>query len=142
MMSEPSCQSAPRAEPARHRFPRALRVTRHDDFDRTVRRGLRLADGRLTLWARPNHLSRVRLGLIVGRKHGNAVHRNRIKRLLREAFRLSQHALPTGMDLICTPRVGSELDLPGCQRSLTQLAARLAGRWRKRGGAVSPRTDA
>ena len=89
---------------------------------------MRASDGRLTVWARSNGLPHARLGLIVGRKHGNAVRRNRIKRLLREAFRLSQHLLPAGLDLICTPRRGADVTLVGCVESLTDLAGRLARR--------------
>jgi ribonuclease P protein component len=82
----------------------------------------------MTLWALPNSLTHPRLGLVVGRKHGNSPQRNRIKRLFREAFRLSQHELPAGFDLVCTPRIGVTLDLAGCTESLLRLATRLARR--------------
>ena len=80
------------------------------------------------MWVATNGLPHPRLGLIVGRRHGGAVQRNRLKRVLREAFRLSQHDLPAGYDLVCTPRVGVRLELVDCIRSLTRLAARLAPR--------------
>jgi len=89
-----------------HTFSPHLRMRSRSDFDRALREGLRLGDHRMTLWAVPNDLGTVRFGLIVGRKHGNAVRRNRIKRVLRSAFRLSQHDLPTGLDLVCSPRTG------------------------------------
>ena len=44
-----------------------------------------------------------RLGLVVSRRHGNAVTRSRIKRLLREAFRLTKHELPGPHDLVLLP---------------------------------------
>lgn len=66
-----------------------------------------------------------RFGLSVSRKHGNAVKRNRIKRLLREAFRLSQHDLPAGLDLILIPRQNSGTLLEDYQRSLRAVAKRL-----------------
>lgn len=54
--------------------------------------------------------------------------RNRLKRLLREAFRLSQHELPTGLDLILIPRQNAGAGLDDFRRSLVQLARRLAKR--------------
>jgi ribonuclease P protein component len=46
----------------------------------------------------------VRLGVTVSRKVGPAVTRNRVKRLIREAFRLNQHQLPTSWDLVVVAR--------------------------------------
>lgn len=112
----------------RHRFPKTHRVLRKPDFERAMRAGRRGTDARLTMWVHPNELPHPRLGLIVGRRHGGAVQRNRLKRLLREAFRHSQYDLPVGYDLICTPRVGVRLELPACIQSLMRLAARLVAR--------------
>ena len=60
----------------------------------------------LVLFACPNGLSFARLGVSVGSKHGNAVRRNRIKRVLRAAFRLSRHLLPPGNDYVLVPKRG------------------------------------
>lgn len=109
-------------------FPPARRVLRKADFERALQAGQRATDALLTVWIHENGLPHARLGLIVGKRHGSAPQRNRLKRLLREAFRLEQRDLPAGSDLICTPRVAAELDLAGCRQSLRRLAQRLAGR--------------
>jgi ribonuclease P protein component len=54
----------------------------------------------------PNGLPIPRLGVSVGKKFGNAVVRNRIKRVFRAAFRQSQHLLPPGFDYVLIPRHG------------------------------------
>ena len=89
-----------------------------------MRRGLRLGDGLLTIWAWRQTLGVTRLGLVVGKKHGNAPERNRIKRVLREAFRLSQHDLPANLDLAIAPRAGVPLDTVAAAGSLLKLARR------------------
>ncbi len=110
------------------RFGRALRLTRRADFERAMKEGRRSVDATLTVWIFPNGLQHPRLGLVVGRKHGDAVRRNRLKRVLREAFRLSQHGLPPGYDLVCAPRAGAKLTLTACTASLVRLATQLARR--------------
>ena len=66
------------------------------------------------------------MGLVVSRKVGPAVARNRFKRLLREAFRLHLGELPEGLDLVVIPRRAAEPTLEGMTESPTQLAGRVA----------------
>ena len=110
---------------ADQRFRREYHVRRGADFQRAYRRRCRASDGQLLVFAHPNELPYPRLGLSVSRAKGNAVARNRWKRLLREAFRLSREQLPTGIDLIVIPR-GGKPELTALQKSLCRLAQRLA----------------
>lgn len=93
-----------------------------------------VADDLLILYGLPNELGLTRLGLSVSRKHGGAVCRNRWKRLLREAFRLSRPDLPVGLDLIVIPRGGAIPELPHLRASLAPLARRVARKWERRHG--------
>jgi len=118
-------QTPPRATPPRCRFPRRLRITRKRDFEHTMRGGVRVIDRYLMIWGRRNGLLDTRLGLVVGRRHGTAVRRNRLKRLIREAFRLSYAQVPRGLDLVCAPQAGAELTLSVVRASLLRLVQRL-----------------
>jgi ribonuclease P protein component len=86
------------------------------------------ADDRIVVYAARNECGHPRLGLSVSRKVGNAVRRNRWKRLLREAFRLNFSKLPTSYDLVIVPRVGFEPELNALTESLVKLAGRAARR--------------
>jgi len=98
------------------------------DFRRVYERRCSASDGRLLIFALPNDLGYLRLGLSVSRKVGNAVVRNRFRRLFREAFRLTRPELPTGLDLILIPRSGEPPTLVDLKKSLVDLVAKLKRR--------------
>lgn len=116
---------------ANHQFPRAMRLRHQADFDRVHRGNAYAADGILVVRASCNDMTVSRLGVSLSRKAGNAVVRNRWKRLIREAFRLQQPALPTGLDLVVRPRRGATPNYAAVARSIRQLSDRVARRLRK-----------
>ena len=90
------------------------------------------SDGTLTIYGLENGLDHPRLGISVSRKKvKTAAARNRIKRLIREAFRLSKPELPAGLDLIVVPRNPSA-GFDEVRRSLPDLARGLERRMRSR----------
>lgn len=105
-----------------HRFSAKHRLRTQADFDRVYSRRCSASDGLLLIFICANECEHARLGLSVSRKVGSAVARNRWKRLLREAFRLSRAELPSGIDLVAIPRTGVEPALEPLQRSLVRLA--------------------
>lgn len=81
-----------------------MRIRSEADFKRAYRRGNRARGAILLVVACDNDLGRTRLGLSIGRKvWKHAFRRNRLRRIFREAFRLSYPDLPRGVDLILIP---------------------------------------
>ena len=64
-----------------------------------------LANGYLVLYARPNRTATNRVGVTVGKKLGKAVVRNRVRRRLREIWRLNKKDMEQGWDIILVARV-------------------------------------
>jgi ribonuclease P protein component len=108
--------------PPRLTFPQSHRMKTPADFERCYARKKSAADAVLVVYACENGLPHPRLGCSVSKKIGGAVVRNRYKRLFREAFRLMQHELPTGTDLILIPRIGEEPSQNAVKESLVKLA--------------------
>lgn len=93
-----------------------------------MRQGVRLGDQHLLMYAAANGLAWTRLGLAVGKRHGNAIRRNRLKRICREAFRRIRLNLPAGLDLVLVPRAGEEPGAPELRASLLRLCGKAAVR--------------
>ncbi|MFH0962444.1 MAG: ribonuclease P protein component [Planctomycetota bacterium] len=74
------------------------------DFDRVFRQGRVWRGPRLSVHIAPSREARARLGIVVSRKVGGAVTRNRFKRLLREAFRREKPLLPLPCDVVVVVR--------------------------------------
>ena len=113
-------------------FPPALRMRSRLAFARVYDAGQAHRTGPLVFFARPNDTASSRLGLSVGRRVGNAVQRNRIKRLLREAMRLQQHDLPAGYDVVVNVRPHQPLPLAEYQQCLASALRVLDQRWKSR----------
>ena len=121
--------------PMAYSFPKSLHLRKPAEFAAVYDGRVREARGPLLVYARPNELGHPRVGLSTSRKVGNAVRRNRIRRLLREAFRLMRHDLPGGYDLVVVVRPHEPLMLADYQRLLSGAAVKLH---RRLGGAASP----
>ena len=109
-------------------FSKSARLLKPAEFERVMRRRTSESDGLVILYAARGESEATRLGLVVSRKCGNSVARNRWKRLLREAFRLCVHELPVGLDLVVLPRPEAAPHVERLQTSLKNLATRLESR--------------
>lgn len=108
------------------RFRPGHRLRRKVEFDRVFSVRASAADGVLIVYVAQNDLGFSRLGLVVSRRAGNAVRRNRWKRMIREAFRLSRDDLPSSCDLVVLPRAPTPPTFAELQQSLRRLADRAA----------------
>lgn len=113
----------------RNTFPRSARIRSRKEFDRVFSAGVRASDAYVTLFAALSDQPCARLGISVSRRLGNAVRRNRAKRLVREAFRTLRHDWPPCTDWVVIPRAGVEgLTLERVTQSLVSLSTRLIRR--------------
>lgn len=109
-----------------------MRLRSRGDFARVyAARAVKVA-GPLRVHAAPNHRACLRLGMSVSRKVGTAVRRNRIKRLLREAFRLTQQDWPTGYDVVVVVIPHDPVGLTQYQKLLLSAMGSLHRQWQNR----------
>ena len=83
---------------------KTLSIKRNNDFLRLYRRGKSAASGHVIVYVAPNRLGKVRLGLTTSKKIGNAVARNRARRVLRAAFREVLPQISGGYDIVLVAR--------------------------------------
>ena len=108
---------------AEYGFGKHLRLLTAADYKAVFGQALyKVSCPQLLILAIPNGQASPRLGLVIAKKHVRlATQRNRIKRLLRESFRLNQHLL-AGLDIVILARTGvDKLD----NKAVSELTARL-----------------
>ncbi len=121
-------------------FSASFRLTHRRQFDAVYKPGVRTSAGPLTVWAAPNSLDHPRLGMSIPRHVGNAVARNRIRRLIRESFRHLQDDWPAAgtpqaarsYDLVVGVRRHQPLQLVEYRRALATAIGRLHRVWSSR----------
>jgi ribonuclease P protein component len=103
-------------------FPKTLRLLRRPEFRRVYEEGRRGNARVCTIFYRSNGLPRTRVGITTPKALGKAVVRNRIRRRLREVFRLNQAAIAPGWDIVFNPRPAvAEIPFPDLVREILRL---------------------
>ncbi|KAA5543784.1 ribonuclease P protein component [Roseiconus nitratireducens] len=116
-----------------HGFSKQKRITSGQTITRVLRGGGCAADDCLVVFVMPRPAAsssgpQRRLGVTIPKKTGNAVVRNRWKRLIREAFRTQQSELPPNVELVVRPKKGAVPQWAKIRRSLPRLTRRALGR--------------
>lgn len=106
-------------------LPASRRIVLKRDYHRLRSHGRVCGEGPLRYVTTPNGLAWSRIGLAVPRAVGTAPRRNLIRRRLREAFRLLQHELPTGFDLLIIVRPHPPRTLERYQAAMTSAMSAL-----------------
>jgi len=119
-------------EAKRYPYPPSHRIRTRPEFSAVFDARTRESRGPVTVYALPNALGHPRLGISMSRKVGIAARRNRIKRLLREAFRHHQYDWPRGYDIVIVPRPHAPFILAEYHKLLTALMLRLHHVWQRR----------
>lgn len=118
-----------------------MRLGRGRQFMSVYQTKVRASVGPLLIYSRPNDVGFPRLGMAVPRAVGKAVHRNAIKRRIREAFRLMQHDWPAdspSYDLVISVRPHKPLPQAEYQQALRQAMKTIVAAWKRKSGKSKP----
>ena len=136
-------------QPQRRRFPRARRLLRRRDFERVYKQGRRYFSAWMTVFYLPRQeeerprtqsASGLRVGFTVARALGGAVQRNRMKRRLREAVRLSSPVIAADVDVVINPK--KSLLTADFAALLNEVSRAFAAIEQRLGGKLSRRPEA
>ncbi len=111
------------------------RLAHQRQFDAVYGAKVQRASGPLVVHGAPNGLAHHRLGLSIGRRIGTAVARNRVKRMIRDAFRHVQHEVPEGdrrYDLVVSMRPHDPMPAAEYRRRLRDLITAIDRDWKER----------
>lgn len=108
-----------------YRFPKEQRIRRKADFLRILKKGTKIQSAHFRIALCPNDQPYSRLGVAVGKRVGSAVERNRIKRLVREFFRLHKGFLSPSTDFVVAAKEGA------ASLSYLEVAEELKGMFRE-----------
>ncbi|MBF0214367.1 MAG: ribonuclease P protein component [Magnetococcales bacterium] len=113
------------AAPEDFRFPKSARLLTSREFQRVSSQGRRTTSRLFILLTRDGQSEPTRIGITVSRKVGNAVHRSRVKRIIRETFRLQRPKLKPGLEcvIIAKPLAGQTVNAE-LSLNLRELLAR------------------
>jgi ribonuclease P protein component len=114
-------------------FTKADRIRESGEYQALAKAGTRVHSQYFVLVYRKSRYPQVRLGLTVSKKVGKAVNRNRVKRIVREYFRLNRNVFPVGLDVnvIARQRIG-RLAAEAIRDHLGSCLARIAEKTGKR----------
>ncbi len=100
-----------------------LRLKKNTDFQKLFKRGNRVYSPQITMLWQPSK-SNV-MGIALSKKHGKAVKRNRIKRIIRAAYSNNLHKLDSAISVVILPKVGEELTFRSVEKSINACIKRI-----------------
>ena len=114
--------------PAPHgtrKFPKKARISSRTEITRMYHEGTVWKNTELTIISSPGKGSDGRMAVLVSRRLGDAVARNRYKRIVREVFRRNAHVMPPGIDMLIMPRGTRTFIFTNVEQGLLTWAAHL-----------------
>ncbi|MBT3181507.1 MAG: ribonuclease P protein component [Deltaproteobacteria bacterium] len=109
----------------KHCFSKSSRIIKPEDFLKVKTDGVSARTRVLVVSCLPGRTRR--LGIVVSRKVGNAVQRNRLKRITREFFRIKRKTFPSGDNVVIMSHAASRLDNAQVRAELSKTLCKLEG---------------